>query len=279
MPKNAIHFYTLADMYNVQLVHGLNVIHRFPRHIHHTISFGIIAQGKRVMLIHNETVTISAGECFIINPGDPHSFSTSSGMSHEYWVISVSPDVLQTISANVTGEQMKQCLYFPYPVIRDHQLYQNILDFAREVQQGEDLLKQESLFCDIIGHCLLHYAQNRWEYQEEVQPHWAVTAVREYLEHHVEQLVRLEDLARVARMSQFYLNRIFQREVGIPPYEYLVKIRLKRAQVLLQEGKAISEAAYSSGFADQSHLTRFFKKHTGMTPGKYQRLHGSSRTR
>ncbi len=193
--------------------------------------------------------------------------------------MSVSPDVFRTISSNVTGEQLEQGLYFPHPVIRDHQLYQNIFDFARAVQQGDDLLNQESLFCDIIGHCLCQYAQNRWEYHEEAHPHWAVTAAREYLEHHCEQVVRLEELTRVARMSPYYLTRIFQREVGIPPYEYLVKIRLTRAHVLLQEGKTISEAAYSSGFADQSHLTRFFKKHTGMTPGEYQRLHCPSRRR
>ena len=236
MPKNSLRFYTLADIYHVQLVHGLNVIHRFPRHIHQTLSFGIIVQGTRGMTVHNETVTLSAGECFILNPGDPHAFSTSSDMRHEYWVMSVNPDVLQTIAANMTGSQCEQGFYFPHPVIRDRQLYHYMLEFTRAVHHGKDLLAKESLFCDIIGHCLRHHAQERWEYPEEAQPHWAVTAVREYLENHCEQVVRLDDLARIARMSPYYLNRIFQKKIGIPPYEYLVKIRLRRAHVLLQEG-------------------------------------------
>ncbi len=279
MSKNTLRFYTLADIYDVQLVHGRHVIHRFPRHIHQTLSFGIIAQGTRVMTLRHETVTISAGECFILNPGDPHAFSTSPDMRHEYWIMSVNPDVLQTIAANVTGNQREQGFYFPHPVIRDRQLYHHMLDFSLAVQQDKDLLTQESVFCNIIGHCLRHYAQNRWESPEEAHPHWAVTAVREYLEQHCEHVVRLADLARIARMSPYYLTRIFQQEVGIPPYEYLVKIRLQQARALLQNGHSIAEVAYNSGFADQSHLTRVFKKHTGMTPGVYQRVHGVPRTR
>jgi AraC-like DNA-binding protein len=84
-------------------------------------------------------------------------------------------------------------------------------------------------------------------------------------------MIRLEDLATVSNLSPFHLTRVFQKEVGIPPYEYLVHIRIKRAQTLLKNGESIAGTAYSTGFSDQSHFTRFFKRHVGITPGEYLR--------
>jgi AraC-like DNA-binding protein len=56
-------------------------------------------------------------------------------------------------------------------------------------------------------------------------------------------------------------------------YEYLTQVRVARAKRLLSQGYAIAQVAQKTGFADQSHLTRQFKRFVGVTPGKY----GSSR--
>ena len=58
---------------------------------------------------------------------------------------------------------------------------------------------------------------------------------------------------------------------GLAPHQYLIQIRVERARQLLAEGAVPSLAAAMTGFADQSHLTYHFKKHLGITPGKYRR--------
>lgn len=83
---------------------------------------------------------------------------------------------------------------------------------------------------------------------------------------------RLSDLAAVAAMNGRYLISAFRREVGITPHQYLMRVRIHHAKHQLAAGAAISEVALSLGFADQSHLTRVFRRHVRTTPARFQRL-------
>jgi AraC-like DNA-binding protein len=72
-------------------------------------------------------------------------------------------------------------------------------------------------------------------------------------------------------MSAFHLVRQFRRYYGVPPYRYLELVRVERAKLLLRSGARISHVAFATGFSDQSHLTRHFKRVLGVTPGSYAR--------
>jgi AraC family transcriptional regulator len=78
----------------------------------------------------------------------------------------------------------------------------------------------------------------------------------------------VEDLAREAGMSPFRFFRAFKATMGAPPHQYVLRRRLERARRLLDHPDArISEVALATGFADQSHFTRAFRRHYGVTPG------------
>ena len=79
-------------------------------------------------------------------------------------------------------------------------------------------------------------------------------------------------MAAVAGLSPYHFIRVFGRHTGLPPYAYLIQVRIRRARVLLEEGQTVAAAACAVGFADQSHLTRHFKRLTGIAPGKYRRI-------
>jgi AraC-like DNA-binding protein len=80
------------------------------------------------------------------------------------------------------------------------------------------------------------------------------------------------ELSQVCGVSAFHLIRCFRDAVGLPPHAYLKALRVSRAQAMLQGGSSISDVAYDCGFSDQSHLTRNFKRVTGLSPGAYARL-------
>jgi len=101
--------------------------------------------------------------------------------------------------------------------------------------------------------------------------------MQEYLRANVRRNVRLEELARLNGLSKAYAIRSFRRVVGMPPYEWLLQLRIEEAKALLQAGRAISEVALEFGFADQSHFHRRFKSVTGMTPAAYAKGHYRSR--
>ncbi len=91
-----------------------------------------------------------------------------------------------------------------------------------------------------------------------------------YLHEHLEEQVSLDLLAGIADCSVVHLIRLFRAQVGTTPHEYLTQIRLERARQLIIAGLSLADAAFKSGFADQSHLTRNFRQRYGLPPGAYR---------
>lgn len=97
-----------------------------------------------------------------------------------------------------------------------------------------------------------------------------VRHVIDYIHEHLGSDLSLFSLAEVAQLSPYHLLRLFKQATGQTPYQYLLMDRLHQAQNLLRHSDtSISEAALLTGFADQSHLTRHFKRAFGITPAAF----------
>jgi AraC-like DNA-binding protein len=96
-----------------------------------------------------------------------------------------------------------------------------------------------------------------------------VRKARELLDATYTEDLRADDLADAAGCSRFALHRAFVAAYGLAPSDYQRQLRLRAARRLLSEGHTPAEAAASAGFADQSHLTRWFKRYYGLTPGQF----------
>ena len=91
--------------------------------------------------------------------------------------------------------------------------------------------------------------------------------VCEFIEAHLDEKIGLEALAAIAGLSTHHFARAFHQSVGIPPHSYLLSRRLERAERMVRETQLpLSEIAAITGFSDQSHLARHFRRRTGMSP-------------
>ena len=79
-----------------------------------------------------------------------------------------------------------------------------------------------------------------------------------------------EDLAAAAGCSRFAAYRAFSRAYGLAPSDYQRQLRIRAARGLLSDGVSPARTAAETGFADQAHLTRWFRRYYGVTPGAYQ---------
>jgi len=96
--------------------------------------------------------------------------------------------------------------------------------------------------------------------------------VMDYLEANLAQDISLDEMAKLAGLSQSQFARSFKISTGMPPYQWSLDARIKRAQELLLLGKeSIAFVALQTGFADQSHFTKTFRRATGATPREWQR--------
>ncbi len=78
-------------------------------------------------------------------------------------------------------------------------------------------------------------------------------------------------MAKVAGLSKYHVWRMFAAEVGHTPHAYLLGVRIESAKVLLAEGNSVASVAAATGFCDQSHLNKHFKRVLGKTPSEYRR--------
>lgn len=92
---------------------------------------------------------------------------------------------------------------------------------------------------------------------------------REMLRDHLDRPISLEQLSAHSGVNKFALIRRFRREIGLTPHAFHLQMRVHHARDLLARGVSASETSLLTGFADQSHLGRWFKRIVGVSPGMY----------
>ncbi len=111
---------------------------------------------------------------------------------------------------------------------------------------------------------------------ETDNPQWheALKPIAEHIDKHFAEPISINCLAKMAKTSLANFQRQFTRIFGIPPGRYITAIRLNAARKLLETtDKLVSEIAAETGFWDQSHFTKQFRRERGITPGEYRRRH------
>jgi len=98
----------------------------------------------------------------------------------------------------------------------------------------------------------------------------SLAPVLAHIDAHLGEPLPLEGLAAITGLSVWRFATVFRERVGIAPHRYVSLRRVRHAQALLRQGAPLALAASESGFCDQSHLSRRFKRLCGMTPGQYQ---------
>lgn len=94
----------------------------------------------------------------------------------------------------------------------------------------------------------------------------------DFIEANCLRKIRLAELADLAGLSQSYFSSAFKASTGIAPHQWQTRARVERVKRMLQTpGATLTEVAIASGFSDQAHMTRIFKRYAGMTPAAWVR--------
>lgn len=95
-----------------------------------------------------------------------------------------------------------------------------------------------------------------------------------YIRKHLNEVIELEKLAEISCLSKDHFIRLFKKELGTTPLQYINQKKIEKAQLLLiTEELAVKEIAFQLAFDDYSYFNRLFKKTTGVTPQEYRRLY------
>ena len=101
---------------------------------------------------------------------------------------------------------------------------------------------------------------------------WQLTRVTEHIEAQLSSPIKMDELAQLTGLSTSQFTRAFRRSTGLPPHQWHLNARIRRAQQwMLDTNQPLAELALAIGFADQSHFANTFTRRVGISPGAWRR--------
>lgn len=255
---------------DVELLRAGQQTQTFPRHTHEGYAVGVIEQGALSFFYRGETVVAAPGHINLCLPGEVHTGQPAAPEGWSYRMFYLGTPVLQQVATEV-ADRSQELPFFRSGVIADAPLAQRIREVHQQLEKpNTSLLEQQTLVLDTLAQLIYRHADHPPAISRTGREPGAVSQVKRYLKRHYAEEISLEQLSCLTRLSRYHLVRVFRKSVGIPPHAYLRQVRVKQAKKMLASGHPIAEVAVATGFTDQSHLHRWFKRLWGVTPGHYR---------
>jgi AraC-like DNA-binding protein len=253
----------LPELPGVECFRAWALTHHYSRHSHETYSIGVIEEGVGGNECRGSTHYIPAGSIVVMNPEDVHTGYAAGERPLTYRMLYVEGDILRQMFSDKAALP-----YFAEVSIDDPTRAQQLRRLHRLLETATEPLDYQSQLIETLTDFIRAYGKPAPAVAVGREPK-AVRQVKAFLQANYQHRVSIDDLVRLTHLDRAYLIRTFRRAVGLPPYTYLLQIRIERAKLLLAAGLPAAQVAYDVGFADQSHLTRHFKSITGTTPKQY----------
>jgi AraC-like DNA-binding protein len=256
----------------VEAMHAYFRGHVYHRHSHETYSFGVTETGAQAFTCRGAARVSAAGMVMAFNPDDPHDGHTATPNGFTYRMIHVRPALLTDVLADMTGCADRPPL-FAEPVITDPALSAALRRLHVSLTGPASALERAERLTTAVGIAARHAATPRrpgTALRTARDQAAAADRVRAYLHDSYAAQATLADVASVAGCSRFAAYRAFRVRYGLSPSEYQRQLRLRAARQALASGAAVAHVAAAAGFADQAHLTRWFRRCYGITPGAYR---------
>lgn len=236
----------------------------FPRHAHDQFGIGVIETGAQRSWSGRGPVEAEQGDTITVNPGEIHDGNPVHGQTRTWRMLYLDPDLLTRLRPDAVASNAE----FACAALRDPVLASRFARlFKRLTAPIPDALAVEEDLVRTLAHVMRRHGSGPRP-PNGSPPH--VTRARSRVDDAPELPVTLAELAGLSGVSRFQLLRGFTRAVGITPHAYLLQQRVRLARRLLLRGYRPAEAAAEAGFADQSHLTRAFRRQFGTTPARYR---------
>ena len=269
MANEKVRFFRVQDAPDVEVYNTNGVSRSMPRHVHSVLSASVTLSGHRIHETRQAKRTVPPGSILVVNVGEMHS-SHSSGVKSSTLAIRLLPPFLTKMAYEITGRS-DGVLPLREPVIQDLRLARQMLELQTVLETASFRLeKEERILAVFFALYSRHSSESVRELRHEREKTPILRAC-EYLQDCTEENVSLETLSAVAGLSPFHFSRMFTKEMGVPPHTYQLQVRLQKATDLLASGCSVTDVAFATGFCDQSHLQKVFKKKYGITPGQYGR--------
>lgn len=181
--------------------------------------------------------------------------------------IAISPKFIKTILEDRTPAAIDT--FAERHCLQDETAYRFAKLIAAELATPSEPLYAEALSLALTLHLLAAYSSKAGK---PIIPKGKLSSIQlkmviDLAQSQLGQGLSLDELASILNMSPFHFTRLFKNTTGVPPYQFILRLRLERAKRLIAMRQlSLMEIAQTVGFFDQSHFTNTFRRAFGMTP-------------
>ena len=254
-----------------------NVVSPFTR-------FFYVTEGDAKLVFSDKTVTLKPHHMYIVPPYVQHSYECQGFFSlyylHVYERVKSESNVfeLYTLPTEVKAEPIDAlifenfCKAHPEAKLPESnpQTYDNKIHFTNYVQRYNNFplwrkMRLRGAMLLLFSRFMEGAVSKMWTNDERMR------RVLSYIHDNLYNEMNLDKLAEVACVTKHYLIRLFDRELGMSPIQYINKKKIEKSQLLLfTENMPVKEVAFLMGFRDMSYFIRLFKHFVGVTPRAYK---------
>ena len=244
--------------------------HFFPRHYHESYVIEVVECGRNEFWCDGKTYSARPHDIIIIHPGQMHTGYPAGPYRLSYRALYPSKNFMQDLCGQITGEAYAP--QFSSNVIRDPALSKSFLKMHSDLEVMHNEPMEHSSVTFVIEELIVRHSlqTNRVIQRCASFPQARMKPALDFVSQKFNENVSISQLSTLCGFSEFHFVREFKKMTGSAPYEYVVARRIEESRKLLTGGMTIAEVAASTGFYDQSHFNRHFKRIVGITPGLYR---------
>jgi AraC-like DNA-binding protein len=236
----------------------------YDKHSHAHFSIGAITGGHSHYLNQRSNQEVGSGHLVLMNPEEVHACNPIADEPWSYLMLYIDPLWLQDQQQEAgLGTEFRP---FDMTASRDPYLYQALQRLYQQLVHEPEHLAREVVCHQFSRQLLARLTPARWD----DRPPLHLQRAAELMQDESANPLSLQQLSAVAGLTPSHFVRTFCHHYGMTPHAYLLDRRIRHARLLLKQGLPLTEVALASGFADQAHFQRQFKRRVAATPGQYR---------
>lgn len=267
-----------ATYHHAQELGGLELLkasyqqQNFSKHTHEGYTVGVIETGAQQFYRTGDNHIAPQYSIILVNADQVHTGCAASQGGWSYRAIYPTPEQFFNGDKHGdidTGICPDGAPYFPNAVVEDPQMAGMLRHCFSVLEHSDNRLLRESLLLSCLHQLVQRHSMARGTalISRDAKPQ--LLRAKQLLDDIPESDISLEELAKLAGISQYHFIRQFQKHFELSPHAYQIQARLRKAKQLIRHGHSLSNAAHGAGFHDQSHFHRHFKAAMGVTPGRF----------
>ena len=211
-------------------------------HSHNNICICAVKQGEILCYHDGDEISLSPGKIIIFNVNQPHKHKMHNDVQ-KYYILHINSDEIMLPK-----------------IVEDISIYEDFINFC------EEALKNNKN--DFVEKFIQKYKTDKKSKETNVN----LEIIKNFIDENLDTSLSLKEISKKVNLNQSYLSRIFKKQYGLSPRNYLLNTRINKSKKLLEQGLDISQIALELGFCDQAHFYKAFKNSFAITPNQYKNI-------